>query len=371
MKELTMHIQTSSLLTLVLVFGIGGIVSGVSQPAEACSPAPCYKSALVPEDESSVALLSDQRLSFVWRVGALWTSPGSSRERMARPSDVTLTHLDDDRTIEVELQQANEDRDQLWLLQPKESLEPRSSYRLDVNLPCDRPPKDTLESTFQTTEQLSPSSPTASLEVGSIERQMIRLPSGASCSRSARVATASLNVQLGSQLQQWRDLLFYRTRLIKPSGETRDWTPVHSAISAPAPGASWEGRGTDMLYTSCEDEGQFADSGLEPGVSYEVYVEAQLPGTEITARTDTRQITLSCDDDGSPAGGSSGSSSDTGISSDGSSSDVHWNETEGASASEQTRRGCSCRSTAPSDFPPLSWLFVFAGLVWGGRRFDR
>ena len=390
-----MNTDTPYLMMCVLALTVGSIAIWTPQSAEACSPVPCFGEALIPEDGSSFAVLPEgQRLSFVWR-------PGANAGQMPQPSDVTLTHLGEDRTIDVNLQPTGNRWGRSWFIEPKESLEPQSNYRLEADGPCQRSREDTLTSTFQTTDRVFFPAPRANLDVRPLQRQSIQLPSGGSCSKQVPAATVSLDVQLGEQAQKWRDLLLYQTYVVDPSGERRRWGSQHSVASLPPLGGSWEGRGRDMLYTSCQDQGRHADFGLEAGVTYTVYVEMYLPGTNVSTRTEERRVTLRCDDtpegdvgvDAGPGPTDTGPSidvespsSDTFVLSDATSpttpdtsstdssdpsrsNDVHWGNSDD-SAPDSAQQGASCTSTGMSTPFSWSWLFVLTGLIWTRRRFD-
>jgi len=58
------------------------------------------------------------------------------------------------------------------------------------------------------------------------------------------------------------------------------------------PGASWKGRGTDLLYAAC-DAGVFGDPGLGLG-EHRVRMVAELPGTGLVLRSEEVRVTLSC-----------------------------------------------------------------------------
>jgi MYXO-CTERM domain-containing protein len=290
-RELPMSRTIRWFVTIGLALSAGLWTIAISKPAEACTPAPCQGGGLLPVDGGEIAVLpSGQEVSFVWQPRT-W---GGSRQ--PKPSDVTLTETQSGQSIGVTLKQRSSQWPKSWLVRPEQSLSRNSTYRLEAKSLCNRGSKKNqpLTSTFQTGRRIFHPVPRAQLQVGSQTRERIRIPSGASCSTSIPAATVPLTVKHGGQARKWTDLFIYETRITGPSGETKTWKPRHSSVTVPPLGGSWEGRGRDLLYASCQQNGRHADSGLEEGVTYEVSMRLSLPGTNITTTTNEVSVTLRC-----------------------------------------------------------------------------
>jgi MYXO-CTERM domain-containing protein len=85
------------------------------------------------------------------------------------------------------------------------------------------------------------------------------------------------------------------------------WSPSASILSSRAPGASWEGRGFDRIFSVCRLEGAFPQppSYDLPQGARQVEIRATLPGANLAIATSTRTVTLACPPVLPPAGDAS------------------------------------------------------------------
>ncbi len=102
----------------------------------------------------------------------------------------------------------------------------------------------------------------------------IRVVNSASCSMSVNAAQIPIELQLGGSLGNWRDILLFSTTV---DGEL--WHPRRSVCSRVAPGESWTGRATDLLFAACgTNETRPPRIRLEEG-EHDVTITAWWPGS--------------------------------------------------------------------------------------------
>jgi len=71
-----------------------------------------------------------------------------------------------------------------------------------------------------------------------------------------------------------------------------DWTPRKDYCQQVDPGASWVGRGTDLLHMTC-DANHVVYPNKETG-RHTVWIEVTLPGTELRWESEQLPVSLSC-----------------------------------------------------------------------------
>lgn len=137
-------------------------------------------------------------------------------------------------------------------------------------------------------------SDTASAELVATEQtrgELRVMATGGSCSIAIDAAQTRLELRLGGDLNQWRDVLLFSTSV---DGEL--WRPRSSVCSQVAPGESWTGRGTDRVFADCTPDHPYGgpDFKLEQG-RREVTVTAWWPG--VASISGTTEVVLSCSGD--------------------------------------------------------------------------
>ncbi len=108
-----------------------------------------------------------------------------------------------------------------------------------------------------------------------------------SCSTVVSGSQVVVSAALPSNAQPWRDALLWRTTV-----DDKPWRPSPSLPVWVPPGQSWQGRGKDLLYTSCAKSAPPARR-LEPG-KHKVQMFARLPGTPIELASNVLTIELPC-----------------------------------------------------------------------------
>jgi hypothetical protein len=126
------------------------------------------------------------------------------------------------------------------------------------------------------------------LQLGSTGRERIYIRGdGGTCTDRLVATVASISVVLTPEAEPWQNVLLYTTKV---NGNV--WSVSDSLNSNYPIGSSWQGRGYDVLFASCES-GK-TGGGLAQGV-HEVVFEARLPDSTLVLSTPPLMIELSCD----------------------------------------------------------------------------
>lgn len=213
----------------------------------------------------------------------------------------------------------------LWLFRPRDGFKIGKSYTFTTrqicsNLlrrilrhkplsgqPSSEQPDDDLGSeqrihvTVSDQAAVSPAGPVA-LKIGEPITDALGIAAGASCGVSVNAAQLPIKMDLPEAMTAFRDQLYFETII---DGTDR-WSPSASICTIVLPGASWRGKGVDLLFSVCGDTPALAHGGLAAG-RHTVEMRASLPGTDVLAATSKVEIELRCQEepdnpvDGDPA----------------------------------------------------------------------
>lgn len=202
---------------------------------------------------------------------------------------VTLTRDDGVGNPVVVPFTATQDPAGYFLLVPSEPLVVGATYTLVDDSPCDIFP--TPRATFT----VGPSAPlptrlgtlTAAVEA---QAQRTLATASGSCSVEAIVAGVEIAVVFDAEAAPWRDVLHFETRV-----DGNPWHPQGNILLAPAPGASWVGRGVDRIYAVCQNLDNFGFPSLDlPQGGHEVEMRATMPGTSLALSAGPVPAFLAC-----------------------------------------------------------------------------
>lgn len=84
-----------------------------------------------------------------------------------------------------------------------------------------------------------------------------------------------MTVALDAATAPWADLLFYTTEV-----DGKRWSALAHEVDRTPIGASWKGRGRDVIYAACAAPGGGGRSGLAEG-KHRVVIKAKLLGTAV------------------------------------------------------------------------------------------
>jgi hypothetical protein len=238
------------------------------EPADACSPPPCWPGSLVPADGATIPANAP---ALYWRPSEGQAPPTVKLTVAGTGANVPFTQVADGPSMV------------LTLAQP---LVPGTQYVLEETNECQY--QQPIRSTFT-------AGPTAPLPttLGTTQREASQRGNvtiatrGGSCSLDVDAAHASITLAHSADATPWKDLLLYETRV-----DGQGWAPSTAINVTTAVGASWRGRGRDQLYRVCVDnhgEGQ----GLAEG-THQAAFRARLPGSTTNLATPEVAVEIVC-----------------------------------------------------------------------------
>lgn len=287
-----------SVVELALMGVAAFVVTGAPRKAEACSPPLCWPSAaLVPANGATVPA---NLPALYWRPVALHMQGPSDPARLFFGADATAIAL-----TPKELASGSYE---LGLSAP---LTPGQTYRFidpsvcngwgapDAGATVDGgPDQGSGPPTPGVLDVSFTAGPTAPLpnSLGTLTTKTLGLApltvgtAMGSCDVEIEAARGTVSLQLAEEAKPWASVLHFETLV-----DGKPWHGTDSINSVNEPGASWRGRGTDLLYAICGP-----DKGAFPGVgqgSHQVVLRATLPGTPLSLSTPPAAVTLTCPSD--------------------------------------------------------------------------
>lgn len=259
----------------------GSLALVPAQPAAACSSS-CLAGSFVPGDGAHVPA---NLPGLIWRAPSAPSSPD--------PARVSLTRLDTGATIA--LTATASDRG-YYTLVPAEPLVAGVSYHLADATECAL--FGSAQATFTVTEAAPLPTALGTVTVTPRPRATAELMTTAgSCSVEADIAPVEVALAFTAEAEPWRDVLHFETLV-----DEQPWAPRASILSALPPGASWKGRGVDLVYSVCVNHSGFGAPSVDlPLGAHAVGMRAVLPGTGVDLYAEAVGFTTQCEavgDDG-------------------------------------------------------------------------
>jgi hypothetical protein len=196
--------------------------------------------------------------------------------------------------LSVEYELVSKDR-RLWLFRPRDGFKRGKSYVFTTRSICERVfggefgvKEQRISVTVSDQAAVSPAGP-VTLKIGEPVTGALSIAAGVSCSASANAVQIPIKMVLPEVMTAFRDQLSFETMI---DGTDR-WSPSASICTIVLPGASWRGKGADLLFRICGDTPTFAHGGLAAG-RHIVEMRASLPGTDFLAVTSKVEIELRC-----------------------------------------------------------------------------
>lgn len=293
--------SAKQLIASILV--TGAALAAAPQVASACSSAGCLEGKISPREGTVPANLP----GFLWHPATFVSEDSLQPTPKAEHIELIEHDGDVEVAVPVTIQKVDYGQFPAWEIVPEQALTPGASHELRTEPYCGQ--TEGLTVSFDTGPEASLPNSLGTLVADSGATGTVAV-SSSSCTSDAAVYKVPVRVELSAAAEPWKDALIYETLV---DGEP--WRPKHGAIEAYPPGESWEGRGVDLLYSTCDDEWPV----LEPG-EHTVQMTATLPGTELELSTNEVTVDIDCGwasggDGGGPsadAGGSDAGESDVG-----------------------------------------------------------
>jgi hypothetical protein len=264
------------------LLGFVVLVLALPRPADACEPPPCWSGYFVPGDGAHVPA---NLPGLYWRpMGSVASTAG------ADPAKVTLVPDGGAPIALTATQLASGD----FVLVPAQPLVAGTHYRLTDDNICEQTgsPGPDIQFTATAGAPLPTALGTVSVVDGDIASLDIGTAAG-SCSVAVVADRSNIALVPDASAQPWLDVLMYETRV-----DGALWNPIDNINSTNAPGASWQGRGTDLVYRVCDTNVDLLDPGVTSDGTHAVELRATLAGDATTMlATPPAQIDLACTPD--------------------------------------------------------------------------
>jgi hypothetical protein len=267
---------------ILFLAAVTSLVAAAPSDAGACSPPLCWPGFFTP---GSGATVPANLPAIYWRpLSGYDTSP-------ADPSKVVLARAASPSTPLPFTATQLPDGD--YVLVPDQPLTPGTAYVLTDQTTCAGMAIGP-NVTFQVADAAPPPASLGALAETANLVGPLQLQGGASCSFEVDAHQIGIGLLPGFEATAWRDVLHFETLV-----DGRVWDTSRSVISAVPPGASWRGRGVDLLYRVCRTDEVGAPEGLAAG-PHEVEMRATLPGSGVVVRSSSLSVHLECAGDGLP-----------------------------------------------------------------------
>jgi hypothetical protein len=184
----------------------------------------------------------------------------------------------------------------LFLVVPTAPLMPNTDYIVRDKLDNCQDGTSTAETKFHTTDAAPFPTKLGTIIAVPASDTILELPTfDGSCSIPMPVLTSAIELVPSEEALPFADAFYYETIV-----DGMLWQPRHSLVQQIPPGASWEGRRMDRLYTLC-GENEFAafEDALAEG-DHTVLFRASLPGSNVVLESEVATVSLHCKNLGKP-----------------------------------------------------------------------
>lgn len=193
--------------------------------------------------------------------------------------------------IEYELVSKDPPRS-LWLFRPRDGFKIGKIYVFTTKRTVeffDTEEEQRLSVTVSDKAAVSPAGPVA-LKIGKPVIHALQVAAGGSCMALITADQLPIEMDLPHGMAEFRDQLYFETII----DGTNRWTPADSLCRTIVPGASWRGKGVDLLFSDCGPPSFMDDRGLAVGRRHTVQMRASLPGTDVLVMTSKVEVVLWC-----------------------------------------------------------------------------
>ena len=271
--------------SILFLAAVTSVIAAAPSDAEACSQPLCRAGAFTPADGATVPASVP---------GIHWRPMSGFDGAPPDPSKVVLASAAAPGTplpfTAMQLPQGG------YLLAPDQPLAPGAAYVLSDQNTCGGQPIGPSV-TFQVAGSAPlPTSLGALVETAN-QIGPLTVAAGAPCSAEVEAHQIGIELQLAPEAIAWRDVLHFETLV-----DGMVWRPTRSAVSAVPPGASWRGRGVDLLYRVCKTADDDVLEGLTAG-PHDVVMRATLPGSGTVVQSSSLTVHIDCDGSSGGTGG--------------------------------------------------------------------
>jgi hypothetical protein len=245
--------------------------------------------------------------------GLLWWGEfeGSTGTDQSPPVQIA-TASGEPLPVEYELVTKDQSRKSLWLFRPRDGFKIGQSYVFTTRRTFEyigTGEEQRVSVTVSDQAAVSPAGPVA-LKIGEPIIDALQIAVGVSCSMRVNAAQLPIEMDLPKAMRAFRDYLYFETII----DGTNRWFASANLCAPKVPGASWRGKGVDLLFSTCGDT-QLSLTSREEGSGIEefladlaersereglaagrhtVEMRASLPGTDVLAVTSKVEVELRC-----------------------------------------------------------------------------
>ena len=264
--------------TILFAIAIPVLALATPRAADACSPVPCWQGYFVPGDAAHVPA----------NLPAVYWRPmlSSSNPMTADPSRVVLTSTaEPGKPLPFKATAlANGD----FLLVLDAPLTAGTSYTITDSSTCDFTGEHGPHATFTAAPAAPLPTYLGALVVTDGEVAPLEVASSSgSCFSEVSADRSTFVLAPATDAQPWLDVLQFETLV-----DGTKWRAVSGIGQTLPPGASWQGRGSDLLYRVCKTTDTSVDQGLATG-THDVELRATLPGTPVMLTSDSATVVVS------------------------------------------------------------------------------
>jgi hypothetical protein len=280
--------------SILFLAAVTSTMAAASSDAEACSPPLCRAGFFTPGDGATVPASVP---------GIHWRPMSGFDGSPAEPSKVVLASAAAPGTplpfTAMQLATGG------YLLVPDQPLAPGAAYVLADQNTCGGQPIGP-NVTFQVADGAPLPASLGALVESANRVGPLTVAAGGPCSTEVDAHQIGIELQLAPEAIAWRDVLHFETLV-----DGTVWRAARSAVSSEPPGASWRGRGVDLLYRVCETDQVDVQEGLAAG-PHAVVMRATLPGSGTVVQSSSLAVHIECKGDGSTDADGSGGGCDAG-----------------------------------------------------------
>ncbi len=230
-----------------------------ARPADACSRSVCWGGAFVPGDASTIP---SNAPGLYWR-------PGSGESGAPSPASVRLTTVGAPGSALPFTATSLPGGD--YVLVPAAPLVEGTSYVLEDLSICNGTARPRVTFTAGPSAPLPTSLGTVSTDPHGYRAEIDVATSVGSCSTTIDATLFGIALEPSAEAAPWMALLMFETVV-----DDQRWVAQESINVATSPGASWKGRGRDLLYRICTPNPDASYQGMSLG-GHQVAFRASLP----------------------------------------------------------------------------------------------
>ncbi len=252
-----------------------------SKDARACSfPEGCWPGAFLPSSGEVPASLP----------GFLW-DPQADPAHEVDPTQIELVQVTAAGETPVAVTATPLENSGLHLVTPAAPLLPDADYRLRAKQFCsgEAPVEWPTQAIVHTTSAAPLPTALGELKTFNVGEHMLNVvTTNGGCFATVFLMSRRVEIALSEEASPWKNVLVYETLV-----DGQPWRPSRSMTDIVPLGGSWQGRGRDLVFTTCNEDDEAFFPGLTEGM-HTLQMRATIPGTDVALETEPVGFELAC-----------------------------------------------------------------------------